>query len=117
MENFMSKYLPLILLGVIVVISLSTLFKIPKNLSKAMDKLEQAEKKIESTLKILNSQEVFLDSLIKINESVLIELDTIKGRNAEMSESINEKLKTAKSYLWTIRKNIKDLPDVIHKPR
>lgn len=117
MQTFISKYLPLILLCVIVVICLITLFKVPENLDSALEKITNAETKIDSSLSIINKQNSYLDSLIVINEGLLKELDTIKINNSHFSTSINEKLKTAQSYLWTIKMNIDKLPKEFEEPK
>jgi len=116
MEAFMTKYLSLILLGVIVIISLTTLFRVPKNLEKAVENISNAESKIDSSLSIIKNQNSYLDSLIIINEGLLIELDSIKVNNSEFSTSINKKLRTAQSYLWTIKTNLDKLPKKLPKP-
>ena len=115
-ETFFSKYLSLILLGVIIIISLTTLFRVPKNLKAAVDNISSAERKIDSSLAIIKGQNSYLDSLISINEGLLAELDSIKANNAEFSTSIDTKLKTAQSYLWTIKTNIDKLPKTLPKP-
>ncbi|WP_109301010.1 hypothetical protein [Aquimarina sp. AU474] len=110
MKNFFTQYLPLILLGVLVFISLTTLFKIPKNLENAINSINSANKNINSSLEILKAQKVRLDSLEKINQGLLVELSKIKESNSEISTSIEKRLKTAQWYLTKIRKDIEKLP-------
>jgi hypothetical protein len=110
MKNFLSKYLSLILLGVIIIISLTTLFRVPDNLEQAIETLSTAEKKIDSTMLILTNQNAYLDSLIIINESLLLQLDTIRDDNTQIATSINDKLKTAKWYLSKIKAEVEKLP-------
>lgn len=116
MESFLTKYLSLILLGVIVTISLTTLFRVSKNLEKAIESISNAELMIDSSLIIIKNQRTYLDSLIVINEKLLIELDSVKNSNSKFSTSIKEKLNTAQSYLWTINAEIGKLPKKLPKP-
>ncbi len=81
-----------------------------------MDKIEQTESKIDESLRLLKDQENYLDSLIGINEGLLAELDTLKVENSDLSESINNRLKTAHDYLWTIKRNIDKLPKKFQNP-
>ncbi|PLX15133.1 MAG: hypothetical protein C0599_17320 [Salinivirgaceae bacterium] len=111
MEKFLTKYLSLILLGVVVIITLTTLFRVPDNLEKAVEKITKAERKIDSSIHILKGQSIYLDSLIKINEDLLYELDSLKKSNAIISTSINKKLNTAKWYLQKIKADIEKFPN------
>lgn len=111
MEKFFTKYLSLILLGVIAVITLITLFRVPDNLEKAVENITNAERKIDSSIRILKGQGVYLDSLIRINEDLLTELDSLKSSNSEISSSIHKKLNTAKWYLRKIKTDIEKFPD------
>jgi uncharacterized protein YoxC len=111
MEKFFTKYLSLILLGVIVIITLTTLFRVPDNLEKAMDKISRAEGKIDTSIQILKGQTTFLDSLIRINEALISELDSLKKTNATISSSIDKKLNSAKWYLQKIKADIEKFPE------
>lgn len=111
MGKFFTKYLSLILLGAIAVITLITLFRVPDNLEKAVENITKAERKIDSSIHILKGQDVYLDSLIKINEELITELDSLKRSNTEISSSINKKLNTAKWYLRKIKADIEKFPD------
>ncbi|MGQ1945496.1 hypothetical protein ACT3CD_00160 [Geofilum sp. OHC36d9] len=110
MKNFLSKYLSLILLGVIIIISLTTLFRVPNNLKQAIETISSAEKKIDSSILILKNQNAYLDSLIIINENLLLQLDTLRDDNTQIAKSINDKLKTAKWYLNKIKAEVEKLP-------
>jgi hypothetical protein len=85
MKTFFTNYLSLILLGILIIISIVTLFKIPDNLKEAIDNISKAESKIDASLNILGAQKDRMDSLIKINEELLLELDKIKNSNSEIT--------------------------------
>lgn len=115
-KEAISNYITLLLVAISVVIGYLTFAKVPDNLDTALDKIEQAEIKIDESLKILKDQELYLDSIISINEGLLAELDTLKVENADLSQSINKRLKTAHEYLWTIKRNIDRLPKKFKAP-
>jgi biopolymer transport protein ExbB/TolQ len=111
MKNFLQKYLSLILLTVLIVISLTTLFRVPKNLKQATEHIANAEQRIDSSMLILKQQTAYLDSLMQLNEELLHELDTIKQNNAALSESVNAKLNNARWYLQKIKTEIEKFPE------
>lgn len=111
MEKFFTKYLSLILLAIIVVITLTTLFRVPENLEKAIENISQAEGKIDTSIQILKKQTTFLDSLIQINEALISELDSLKKANVTINKSIDKKLNSARWYLQKIKADIEKFPE------
>lgn len=115
-KEAVSNYITLLLVAISVVIGYMTFSKVPDNLDTALEKIEQTELKIDESLKLLKDQENYLDSLIGINEGLLAELDTLKVENNDLSKSINNRLKIAHDYLWTIKRNIDRLPKAFKEP-
>lgn len=115
-KEAVTNYITLLLVALSVVIGYLTFSKVPDNLNKAMENINRTEIKIDESLKILRDQESYLDSIISINEGLLAELDTLKVENADLSKSINNRLKTAHDYLWTIKRNIDRLPKKFTDP-
>jgi len=112
----LKKLGPLALVALILLVTGFTFFKIPNNLKEAMKKMEVATSKIDESVVLLKEQKVYLDSVIKVNQTLQVELVQIIAENDSLSATMKERFDNAHSYLYSILKRVKELPDNIQDP-
>ena len=112
----LKKLGPIALIALILLITGFTFFKIPNNLKEAMKKMEVATSKIDESVVLLKEQKIYLDSVIAVNKVLQEELVLIIAENDSLSITMKERFDNAHSYLYSILKRVKELPDKIEDP-
>ena len=104
MNYTIRNYSQHMLLLFILILGVMTFLRLPDNLKKASDKLEQAEEKIDISMNMLRAQNEDIASLIKQKELILKVMDSLRDEHEYKAGRISRRLTYTIEKLDSMRK-------------